>query len=213
MVGKDADLKMTANPTSNPSGSSRTMRILSIAGSAALVCVVAVGLATVRYEMTNIHAFRVPSKSMCPTVCENERVLASMDVDPAKPPKRGDVILFSHRLGEGSSLLFKRVIGIGGDEVSSSNGTIFVNGNASPYAQARPVCGHPIDAPHGLAESPTFATVKVPPGYFFVIGDNLLNSYDSRYPEFGLVSSEELRGHPLYIYWSPGDSRFGCAIH
>jgi signal peptidase I len=213
MVGKDADLKMTANPTSNPSGSSRAMRIFSIAGSAAFVCVVAVGLATLRYKMTHIHAFRVPSKSMCPTVCENERLLASMDVDPAKPPKRGDVILFSHKLGEETILLFKRVIGIGGDEVSGSNGTIFVNGNASPYVQARHVCGHPIDAPRGLGESPTFAAVKVPPDYFFVIGDNLLNSYDSRYPEFGMVSSEELRGHPLYIYWSPGDSRFGCAIH
>jgi signal peptidase I len=123
------------------------------------------------------------------------------------------VILFSHKLGEQTSLLFKRVIGIGGDEVSGGDGAILVNGNASPYAQARPVCGHPIDPPSELGGLPAFAAVKVPSGYFFVIGDNLLNSYDSRYPEFGLVSSEELRGHPLYIYWSPGDSRFGCAIH
>ena len=54
---------------------------------------------------------------------------------------------------------------------------------------------------------------KIPPGYFFVVGDNLLNSYDSRFSEFGLVSSEELRGHPLNIYWSSENSRLGCAIH
>jgi Signal peptidase, peptidase S26 len=65
----------------------------------------------------------------------------------------------------------------------------------------------------GVAEWPSFDAVKIPPGYFFVVGDNLLNSYDSRFSEFGLVSSEELRAHPLNIYWSSESTRLGCAIH
>jgi signal peptidase I len=189
------------------------VRIISIVGSIVLLLVVALGLATVRYKMVYIRAFRVPSSSMCPTVCENERVLAAMDAGTAKSPARGEVILFSHKLGDTNSLLFKRVIGVGGDEVSGKSGSIVVNGSRSPYAQAQPVCGSPIKAPTALEELPRFDAVKVPPGYFFVIGDNLLNSFDSRFPQFGLVSSEELRGHPLYIYWSPGTERFGCAIH
>jgi signal peptidase I len=204
---------MITGQSANRGETSRAMKVVSIAGTTVLACAFAFGFVILRYKMTNVRAFRVPSASMCPTVCENERVLASMDVDPAKPPVRGQVILFAHRLGETNSLLFKRVIGIGGDEVSGKNGTILVNGKASSYVQPRPVCGHPIDAPRGLQELPSFDAVKIPPGYFFVVGDNLLNSYDSRFSEFGLVSSEELRGHPLNIYWSSENSRLGCAIH
>jgi len=43
-----------------------------------------------------------------------------------------------------------------------------------------------------------------------VVGDNLSNSYDSRF--FGLVALNQVKGKPLILYWSPGTSRIGCPI-
>jgi len=53
---------------------------------------------------------------------------------------------------------------------------------------------------------------KVPEDSFFVIGDNLEHSLDSRFPEFGLVASNQLRGKALFLYWSSRESRIGCPI-
>ncbi len=129
-----------------------------------------------------IAAFRVPSSSMCPTICLGERFFADMKAYDSKPPERGDLVLIQH--GTNHQIFIKRVIGIAGDIVAPGrNGTILVNG--------KPL-------------------TLVPSGSYFVIGDNLGVSYDSRIPEFGPVVPADVRGKPLYLYWSPGHSRIGC---
>jgi hypothetical protein len=55
--------------------------------------------------------------------------------------------------------------------------------------------------------------MRVQEGTFFVVGDNLDQSFDSRVPEFGNVTLDMLRGKPLYFYWSPGRSRIACSLH
>ena len=150
-------------------------------------------------------AFRVPSDSMCPTICRGERIVADMSAYEKKPPQRGDLILLRHSPLE--PLFIKRVVGVAGDTVGPGpKGAVFVNGRPLALPQ---ICGLPVrrEEPE---EMPSFLPVKVPEGSFFVLGDHLGNSLDSRYPQFGFVNITEVRGKPLYLYWSPGHSRIGC---
>jgi type IV secretory pathway protease TraF len=53
---------------------------------------------------------------------------------------------------------------------------------------------------------------QVAEGNYFVVGDNLQSSFDSRVGGFGPVTASMIRGKPLFLYWSPMHSRIGCAL-
>ena len=79
---------------------------------------------------------------------------------------RGDIIVF---IGEDGRNLVKRVIGLPGDEITFTDGYVFING-----AQA----DEPYLNEQGVTESDTSYTV--PANGYFVMGDNRLHSNDSR---------------------------------
>jgi signal peptidase I len=159
--------------------------------------------------LTYFRAFKVPSISMCPTICVGERIVADMEAYKNRTPQRGELVMLRTKFEQ--PLFIKRVIAIGGDTVKQGTaGEILVNGNPLPTV---PTCGKP-DMERTAAE-PTisFCPVSVPVGSLFVIGDNLDHSLDSRTPAFGLVTQDQIRGRPLYLYWSSQLSRIGCRVH
>ena len=156
-------------------------------------------------------AFKVPSASMCPTICEGERIFADMDAFVRNAPERGDVILLDFHSAHGP-LFIKRIVGVSGDIVSEKDGKIQVNGKPFWRPGLPQVCGKPKDESLTRGEEPRFDPVNVPASSFFVIGDNSSNSYDSRIPGFGLVTPDQIKGRPLHIYWSTEKSRIGCAV-
>ena len=151
-------------------------------------------------------AYKISSGSMCPTLCEGERVVADPGAYKMRPPGRGELLTFD--FNHSGTIFPKRVIGVAGDTVSNGPAnTILVN--KVPLTLPMP-CGKD-ESLHSLASGgPAFETAKVPEGSLFVIGDNLDNSYDSRF--FGFVTLDELRGKPLFIYWSHNLSRIGCKL-
>jgi len=158
------------------------------------------------YSPSDFRGFKVPSQSMCPTICPGERIVADMEAYDVKGPQRGDVVLL--KLPAEEALFIKRVIGVAGDTVEAGpDNEVLVDGK--PLTPPR-VCGSPVVTRNPDEELPNFPTTKVPKGYFFVVGDNLADSNDSRFSEFGLVGADQLRGKPLFIYWSTGRSRIGC---
>jgi signal peptidase I len=143
-----------------------------------------------------------------------------------RPVQRGDVIVFLKPNPESPDLiLVKRAIGIPGDRIHLQHGIVYVNGVAQsePYA-AMPsddgVLGHSYEpyrddfptvtpgADEQLTDVwrldlPTHIVgtdLVVPPGKVFAMGDNRVESLDSRF--WGFVPQENIMGRPLFVYWS-----------
>jgi signal peptidase I len=134
--------------------------------------------------------FTVHQVSMKPTLLEGDRILLSRLTYHFRDPKAGDVVVFHSPLHEGEDLV-KRIVAVGGDRVSVSDGDLYVNGLAidEPYLLDRDFAGE-------LPEQ------VVPEGYVFVMGDNRNESGDSRL--FGPVDADLIIGEALCIYWPVG---------
>ena len=98
----------------------------------------------------------------------------------------GDAVAF--RCSGLSSVLVKRVAAGPGDEAVILEGTLFVNGRKSEVFP-----GDNIFAWAGSLEKP----IALADGQYLVIGDNIPESRDSRYPEVGIVSEGDIIGKIL----------------
>jgi signal peptidase I len=112
-------------------------------------------------------------------------------------PHRGEVIVFRFPR-EPSRDFIKRVIGVPGDTVEVTAGQVFLNGVK---------VDEPYIADPGKNDYPR---TVVPPGNYFVLGDNRNNSYDSRV--WGFLPQENIIGKAMVSYW-PLDSLGGVGNH
>ena len=65
------------------------------------------------------------------------------------------------------------------------------------------------DAPSDFDVRVTYGPVMVPPGQYFMMGDNRDNSQDSRY--WGFMPREYIKGKALFVYFSFGDEGGGLS--
>jgi signal peptidase I len=115
---------------------------------------------------------RVGSDSMSPTYGTGDIVLTEM-ID-GSDVRRGDVVLYElpDRYPDVDGPIMQRVIGVGGDRVSCDGRQVFLNGK--PLVEKYVSGGDP-------SGDRMVYDVKVPEGRLFVLGDNRVNSLDSRY--------------------------------
>lgn len=129
---------------------------------------------------------RVDGPSMEPSYYHNNRVVVLKVAYLLGDIQRGDVIVFPAPPNPDEDYI-KRVIGLPGDEVMVSNGSVYVNGELleEPYINAPPINGmRPVDVPEGMV---------------FVMGDNRNVSSDSR--SWGPLPIEDIIGKAVFVYW------------
>ncbi len=128
---------------------------------------------------------RVDGFSMLPTLNNGEYVLVNRLAYRFSHPVRGDIIVFRFPVNPKEDLI-KRVIGLPGDEITISEGHVYVNGAVIEEAY--------------IAASPKYAgTWDVPEDHLFVLGDNRNDSSDSH--SWGLVPVSNVVGRAVLVYW------------
>ncbi len=168
----------------------------------------------------------IPSESMERTLLVGDFLLFNKQVYapasrlerlflPYRPVARGDIVVFRH---SDPPLLIKRVVGIPGDRLRIAGGQVFVNGVAldEPYAAFEPAPPDPArdNIPATIYTDPQVdpewwrqmqsltrdGELAVPPGEYFVLGDNRTHSKESRF--WGFVPRHAIVARPVVIYFS-----------
>lgn len=127
------------------------------------------------------------------------------------PPKRGDIVVLQYQEGITRLLPFmdaipifkkaipsisevdyiKRVIAVPGDELDIREGYVYINGirQDEPYLKEKGVTyNQSLELP-----------MIIPSGSVAVMGDNRLNSKDSR--QIGLIGYDRIKGKAVYRIW------------
>lgn len=132
----------------------------------------------------------VVSGSMQPTISDRAFVVGNRLAYTFSKPKRGDIVLIEYEQS-GKDTLGKRIVGMPGDEISFSNGRVYINGNL-------------LEEKYLDVEVRTECTqvFEVPKDFYFVMGDNRENSEDSRYWEQPYVDKTRIAAKVIcYINW------------
>ena len=201
-----------------------TRREKSVAKSAVELVVtigIAIGLA-ILVQAFIVKPYRIPSPSMVPTLDVGQRVLVNR---LSTHPGVGDIVVFHPPHGadgytpvcgapgeganpngsvyaqpcgmpttqESSQTFIKRVVGVGGDRIEIVNGHVYRDGvrENDPY----------IEPCQGSSSCNFRKAITIPPGYFFMMGDNRPNSDDSRF--WGPVPTKWIIGVAFFTYWPP----------
>lgn len=177
---------------------------------------VAVGLALLIQAFV-VKPYKIPSGSMVPTLAIYQRVLANrLDTSPSL----GDIVVFHPPHGadlngvcgspsggighpaacdvptaaESHQTFVKRVVAGPGDRISVVDGHVILNGHREKDSYIRPC------APD-QTECSFPKTITIPPGHYFMMGDNRGDSLDSRF--WGPVPQKWIIGLAFFTYWPP----------
>jgi signal peptidase I len=156
--------------------------------------------------------YHVPTGSMEYSLLPGDRVivdktaygvripLTKIDLFGAAPPRRGDIAVFdSPRDGK---RLIKRIVAVGGDTVSVTDGRLTINGR--PLGSAASEEFTRTRALLNLTDGggPDFPLTSVPAGMVLALGDHRGDSVDGR--SFGFIDERELYGRAVAIYYRRG---------
>lgn len=138
-------------------------------------------------------------------------------------PKRGDVVVFKYPKDVSVNYI-KRVVGLPGDMLEMRNKIIYINDKAISPAEydGKAIMADMDDKfkgynlkffklqtgehEHIIQQNADdyfrvdFDKITIPPGKFFMMGDNRDFSYDSRF--WGFVSHEQIKGRAMFVWFS-----------
>lgn len=155
-----------------------------------LLILVAAALA---FGCTNSHGltFFVPTEGMMPTINPGDSVAADVLYYKHSPVQRGDIVVVKDPDGKMTAdgkredMYVKRIIGIGGDKIQILAGSVYVNDRLLNGFEGKYARDFPVE---------DFGPVNVPAGKYFLVGDNLPDSIDSRQWKRSTVNIDDIYG-------------------
>jgi len=164
-----------------------------------VVVVIAIGAALL-IRLFLFQQYYIDGPSMQTTLMPQDRVLVNKMSYKLHDIHRGDVIVFDRVTNEVQhDDLIKRVMGLPGETLEIRSCIVYINGvlvdepylNPEQTSQIEPSarCGSHTDMP------PTV----VPEHMVFVMGDNRVQSFDSR--DFGPIDTDKVRGRAFVVIW------------
>lgn len=154
--------------------------------------------------------------------------MGSLNFDPIylfgkSTPKRGDVIVFKYPKDPTINYI-KRVVGLPGDSIEIREKTVYINGEPISMEQfeSKEIMDelsdkykrykiklfktktgeseHLVQLNEDDVFKSNYDSRTIPPGKYFVMGDNRDFSYDSRF--WGFVPEENIKGRALFVWLS-----------
>lgn len=128
--------------------------------------------------------------SMEPTLYNRDEVIINKFIYKLSEPKRGDVVAFQPNGNKNAHFTIKRVVGLPGETIRIEDGVLKINGE--PYES---------EFLAGGIEDPGIAGDDIVLGAdeYFVLGDNVNNSEDSRFANVGNVDKQDIEGKVWFI--------------
>ena len=140
---------------------------------------------------------------MAPAIQAGDQVVMEHFTYLRHSPQRGDIVVFATDKipGRSGQKYVKRMVGLPGETLRLSDGVLYANGE--------PISLRNKEGEIKYTFSPSFAkylrnaqdTVTVPPGCYFVLGDNSQRSADSRM--WGFLPATSVMGRIVWCYWPP----------
>ena len=143
--------------------------------------------------------YEVEGNSMEPTLNDGNQLIVNQMTYEITDVARFDIIIFHDDNGED---YVKRVIGLPGEQIEYRDDRLYVDGQyiEEPYLEDN---RRSLFLEQKLTGDFTIEQItgekKVPENMLFVMGDNRLNSLDSRH--FGFVSIDDIVGKVNVLYW------------
>ena len=155
----------------------------------------------------------MPSEAMSPTLMPGDTLLTeSATWRLGRSPRHGDLLVFRYPPNP-RQIFIQRVAGLPGDRIRIEHKQLFRNGAPVPEPYAvhtssfedpyRDNFPSPPDTIHfvsqrAMLEHVSGSEIVVPPGSYFVLGDNRDDSLDSRY--WGFVTRADIVASPVLVY-------------
>ncbi len=179
-------------------GASRARTLIEYALTVAIA--IAIALAIQAYI---VKPYRVPTPSMANTVKAGDRVLIDRVLYGHRDIVRGEIVVFQGGEAVGDQVLLKRVVGLPGDTLAVEDGRLTVNGVPAEDGYVRRVDDAPeVTQPGPAAPDAPWSLQTpyvVPDGFYYVLGDNRTDSYDSRF--WGPIPRTAIIGRAMAVYW------------
>jgi signal peptidase I len=195
---------------------STTSSIVELVAIIAIAVLLALGI-----QAFIVKPYRIPSGSMEPTLAIGQRVLVNRIGTDFSGPHVGEIAVFhppegavNEQCGPSRSTpidfggaacdqtnpqedtgvnFIKRIVAGPGDVISIREGHVYRNGKREQDSYIR-ACG-------GVQECNFPTPIKIPPGHWFMMGDNRGESDDSRF--WGPVPTSWIIGGAFATYWPP----------